>query len=239
MAFSGLNTLNWLDISHNQLTSAPSLVHLRSTLRMLDLSRNKILSIGDSYFLLCINIANINLDMNQLKDFPSMQSISSTIIKLSLEGNNISLVDPIHGSYFPRLKDLQLAHNQIEVYCFPPRNIAPQLSDVYLQNNKLSEIQFSHVKSHTRQAQLFLGGNPWHCNNALGWTGQCVLETDSSLYCMEWLTLHGMICTSPLGAQGMTPKEAGGDVLWHPMDFHCKHIGQSHSYIAEKELCPG
>ena len=142
MAFNGLNTLNWLDISLNQLTNVLSLVHLRSTLRILDLSWNRILSIGDSYFLLCINIANINLDMNQLKNFPCMQSISSTITTLSLEDNNISLVDPMHGCYFPKLKDLQLVHNQIEIYCFPPRHVAPQLSDVYLQNTNFQKYIF-------------------------------------------------------------------------------------------------
>ena len=166
--------------------------------------------------------------MNQINDCPSMHSISSTIAILSLEGNNISLFNPIRGSYFPRLMDLQLAYNQIENYCFPPWQVAPKLSGVYLRNNKLSEIHFLHVKSHIRQAEIYLDGNPWHCNNVLGWTEQCVLKADSSLYCIEWLTLRNMICTSPPEAQGLTPKEAGGYILWHaspPMDFRCKYIG--------------
>ena len=210
MAFRGLETLYELHIAHNLLTSAPSLVNLRSTLQFLDLSWNKIISISDSYFNFCTYITNIHLDFNQPSDFPSMQAISNTISVVSLEGNNISLVDPMYGIYFPRLTHLQLARNQIESYCFPPRHFAPWLSQVYLQNNKLSEIQFSHITSHARKAEIFLGGNPWHCNNALGWTEQCVLGMDSNMYCLEWLTLHDMICTSPLEAQGMTPIEAGG-----------------------------
>ena len=49
-----------------------------------------------------------------------------------------------------------------------------------------------HVKSHSQQAEIFLGGNTWYCNNALGWTEQCELEMNSNMYCMEWLALHHM-----------------------------------------------
>ena len=219
MAFSGLNVLHNLCISHNLLTCAPSLVDVRSTLQVLDLSWNRIISIGDSYFNLCINIAEIDLNMNQITDFPSLRSISKNLVGISLEGNNISLVDPMYGIYFPRLMYLDLGDNQIENYCFPPRQFARRLSQVYLPNNKLSVIQFSHVKSRAQQADIFLSGNPWHCNNALGWTKQCVLEMHSVMYYMEWLTVNDMICTSPLAVQGLTPKEAGVDMLWHTTHF--------------------
>ena len=209
-AFIGLNGLQKLDISHNLLTSAPSLVDLRSTLRTLNLSFNKIVSIGDSYFYLCMDIAGIYLNMNQITGFPNFKAISNTLKRISLEGNNISLVNPMYDIYFPRLDALQLGNNQIENYCFPPRHFAPRLSEVYLQNNQLSGIQFWHITSHARQADIYLDGNPWHCNNALGWTEQCVLGMDSDMYCMEWLTLHHMICARPPTAQGKTPKEAGG-----------------------------
>ena len=212
-AFIGLNALHRLDISHNVLTTAPSLVDLRSTIQSLDLSWNRIISIDDSYFYLCISLAGVHLDMNLINDFPSIHSISKSLARISLEGNNISLANSMYGIYFPRLDYLHLGNNQIESYCFPPQHFAPRLSEVYLQNNKLSEIQFSHVTSHSRQADIFLDGNPWHCNNTLGWTEQCVPKMDSNMYCMGWLTLHGMICTSPLVAQGMTPKEAGGEML--------------------------
>ena len=59
MAFIGLDTLYELDISHNLLTTDPSLVGLISTLQSLDLSWNRIISFGNSYFHLCINIANV------------------------------------------------------------------------------------------------------------------------------------------------------------------------------------
>ena len=219
MAFSGLNVLHSLFISHNLLTYAPSLVGVRCTLQVLDLSWNRIISIGDSYFNLCIDIADIDLSMNQITDFPSLRSISKSLVTISLEGNNISLVDPMYGIYFPRLEFLHLGNNQIENYCFPPRQFAPRLSQVYLMNTKLSVIQFSHVNSRAQQAEIFLRDNPWHCNDALGWTKQCVLEKDSVMYCMEWLTVNHMICTIPLAVQGLTPKEAGVDMLCHITHF--------------------
>ena len=229
MAFIGLNALYKLDISHNLLTSAPSLVDLRSTLQTLNLSFNKIVSIGDSYFYLCLDIFDINLAMNRITNFPNMKAIANTIEIISLENNNISLVNPIYGIYFPRLYVLHLGNNHVENYCFPPRHFAPRLFQVYLQNNKLSEIQFSHITSHAQQAEIFLGGNPWHCNNALGWTEQCELEMDSNMYCMEWLTLHHIICTRPPTAQGKTPKEAGEDIDLQL--FLCFGAFWGHSYL--------
>ena len=42
MAFHGLSKLEELDISHNQLTMAPSLLYVKNTLQILDVSWNKI-----------------------------------------------------------------------------------------------------------------------------------------------------------------------------------------------------
>ena len=210
--FSGLDALKRLDISSNLLTSAPSLANIRSTLQHLDLSRNMIISIDNSYFYLCNKISEINLGLNQIIDFPNMQAISNSIVRFSLEANNISLVNPMYDIYFPKLHAMQLAHNQIENYCFPPMRFAPRLSEVYLQYKKLSRIHFSHVKSHLNQAEIYLLGNPWHCDNSLGGTEQCIEEDQSHMYCMNWLVVQNMICISPQEAQGMTPKEAGEDI---------------------------
>ena len=200
-AFNGLNTLGNLDISINQLTSAPSLIDLRATLEVLNLSRNRIISIGDSYFYLCIKISEIYLDLNRILVLPNIQAISKGIVSFSLEGNNISLVNPMYGIYFPRLRMLHLARNQIESYCFPPRHFAPRLSIVFLDNNKLSGIHFPSVKSHSTQTKIFLQGNPWHCNSNLGWTEQCELQQKTNVLYGEVNFVGHDLCKSSPGTR--------------------------------------
>ena len=51
MAFNGLKTLeDYRDISHNQLSNAPSITSVKNTILHLDLSWNKLSHISDTYF---------------------------------------------------------------------------------------------------------------------------------------------------------------------------------------------
>ena len=208
-AFKSMKALYTLYISNNRLTNAPSLVGVGSTLRILDLSRNYIKHIRDSYFDLCWNIADINFAYNELTQFPNMQNIAKTIVIFGMEGNKLSNANFVYGNWFPKLLDLDLQHNQIDVFCPPPRRFAPRLHYLFLQSNKLSTIYFPY-ESHRRMLQVFLGNNPWHCNGSLGWTQHCEVPKDAknNMVCMEWFYLREMVCESPLEAQGLTPKEA-------------------------------
>ena len=216
MAFSGLNKFLRLDISHNLLTSAPSLFHLRSTLKSLDLSWNRIKSIGDSYFYLCIDIVQIYLDMNQITDFPNMQAISNIIAGISLQGNNISRGNSMYGIYVPRFDYLHLGYNQIENYCFPPWHFAPRLSQVYLQNNKISEMQFSHVTFHAQQTDICLVGNPWYCNNVLGWTELYRMLTQACTVWSVWLCENWSAQVLQNHKAGPRKKQVGYVVAYQP-----------------------
>ena len=212
MALHGLNTLEKLDISQNKLHRAPFISSVKNTILNLDLSRNEITHISDTYFHSFKKIRNIFLDHNQLIQFPNLEYISKSIIVVSLGSNNISNVIPMYGIRFPRLETLLLENNQIRNFCFPPVNVAPRLHVVGLQSNSLQRIDFSDTQSSRKQVvYVFLGHNPWHCNGSLGWTQQCTPETGmNAMLCLEWIRLQGMICASPPGTQGLTPKEAGG-----------------------------
>ena len=210
MAFNGLTKLQNLDISHNQLTIAPLLLHVKNTLQTLDLSWNRITHIGDTYFNLCWKINNVFLDNNQLIEIPNVKNVAQTIAFLSLGFNNISDVKSINGISFPVLKSSHLASNQIRSFCLPPVKFAPRLRDVVLQSNYLSIIDFSHANdSRSPQVEVFLAHNPWHCNDSLYWTQQCTHREPNFLNCMGWLMVDRMVCSSPPEAQGLTPKEAG------------------------------
>ena len=91
-AFKGLKTLRVLDLSWNQLTSAPSLAEVESTLQELNLERNYIKHIKDSYFDFCMNIEYIDIGHNELKAFPSLQNIAKSIVVFGVEG--ITFLNP-------------------------------------------------------------------------------------------------------------------------------------------------
>ena len=199
-------------MSHNQLNKAPSISSVKNTILQLDLSWNKLSHISDTYFHFCEEIRMIFLDGNQLVQIPKIEYIAKTIEFLLLNSNKISKIIPIYGIRFPRLHTLYLAKNKIRSFCFPPDNFAPKVEMANLKSNYLQVIYFSDAHSPTNhEVNTYLNDNPWHCNGSLGWTQQCIQETHlNTMTCWEWLTVQGMICASPPGAQGLTPKEAGG-----------------------------
>ena len=209
-AFKGLKTLYKLNISNNKLTSVPSLVDVKSTLRELYLSRNYIKHIEDSYFDFCVNIKYIYLGFNQLTMFPSLQNIAETIVIFEVENNNILNANFIYGNHFPKLEILKLETNEIREFCPPPGEFAPRLHSIYLQSNNLSRIHFPD-ESYRMPIMVFLDNNQWHCDGFLGWIQQCEMQNEvhNILVCMGWLQLIGVVCASPLEVQGLTPKEAG------------------------------
>ena len=222
-ALNGLNTLENLDISHNQLNGAPSISSVKNTLMLLDLSWNRITHISDKYFHSFNKIKNIYLGHNQLIEIPNLEHISKTIFRLSLPSNNISNVIPMYGIRFPILHALTLQGNQIKSFCFPPVTFAPRVKNVDLEANYLQVIDFSHERStrmYMHEVSIYLGHNPWFCNGSLGWTRQCTQETYiNAMTCFDWLMLDGMICASPPEAHGLTPKEAGRILFIYVIHF--------------------
>ena len=215
-AFKGLESLTTLDISNNRLTTAPSLLEVKSTLQTLNLKWNYIKYIEDSYFDSCRDIATINIGFNELNQFPSIQNIAKTIFNFRVSSNNISDANFIYGNSFPKLASLSFGSNQIGSFCPPPTKFVPRLRTMNLQSNKLSRIQFQN-ESLQRELHVLLANNPWHCNGSLGWTQQCEIKPGwSMIVCMELLFLKDMVCESPSEARGLTPKEAGNiiDKYW-------------------------
>ena len=110
-AFNGLHPLKYLDISYNELTSAPSISGVKTTLVSIDLSGNEIKYISDTYFDFCKIIRNIELRGNRLSAIPNVRNVSRTLHSLSLTNNYISDGKSIYGIYFPVLGTLSLHSN--------------------------------------------------------------------------------------------------------------------------------
>ena len=209
-AFNGLHALVTLDISYNQLTVAPSIADVKTTLRDLNLSWNYIKFISDNYFHLCRSIIHLELCCNMLKDIPNVRGISRTVSYISLGNNNITNAQPLDGIRFPRLQSLSLTSNQIRSFCFPPLRFVPHLHWISLSSNNLSYIYFSRENiSVPESIKISLSNNPWNCNTGMGWIQHCTQKPLETMLCMEWLKIVGMICSSPQELQGRIPTEAG------------------------------
>ena len=208
-AFRGLKSLYKLDMSNNQLTSAPSLAEAQFNLRVLDLGRNYIKHIEDSYFNSFRSITHIHISFNELIHVPNLQNIAKTILAFRVQGNRISNANFIYGNRFPKLENLNLQINQIRIFCPPPGNNAPRLHSIYLQSNKLSSLHFPYDPQR-QPIDVMLENNPWHCDGSWGWTQQCQLQYRHGyiMECMGKLSLWGMVCESPLEMKGLTPKHA-------------------------------
>ena len=213
-AFTGLHALRILDISHNLLVSAPSIIDVKDTLETLDLSWNKLSIISESYFDSCNYMKSIIIAGNQLSIMPNIKGASTTLRQLVLASNNISDAKPLHNIRLPYLRSLDLHSNQIDNFCFP--SMIPYLDVVSLSSNRLSYLHFSQLNvTWSQMIHVFLKNNPWHCNGSLGWTKNCIAYTNDYMLCMGWFLTEPIMCTSPRDVQGLTATEAGKYILLH------------------------
>ena len=199
----------------------PPISSVKNTILQLDISWNEISHISDTYFHSCKKIRNIFIHHNQLLEIPNLEYVSRSIHFLSLAANNNSNVIPIYGIRFPKLQTLSLGMNQIKSFCFPPANFAPSVDMVDLHSNYIQIIYFSLAHGPRKhKVYINLEQNPWHCNSSLGWTQQCSQDAHRNVMtCFKWLSVAGMICVSPPGAQGLIPKEAGEILYIYTIQF--------------------
>ena len=203
-----MTVLEILDISHNSLISAPSILGLKLTLRALILSWNNISDINEAYFKSCHRLRTIELNGNQLNVIPNIKGVVHTLRYLKLAVNNITDAKPLYNVHMPYLRALDIHSNQIKSFCFP--SVTPYLQEVNLSSNRLSMLYFSQLNATSlTEVRGSLEHNPWHCNGSLGWTEQCISQHQGYMLCMGWLFAKEIICTSPQEVQDLTAREAG------------------------------
>ena len=195
MAFNGLNTLEDLDISHNQLNRVPPISSVKNTILQLDISWNEISHISDTYFITFYHWRQTIFRMW----YPYMVFASRNSRPWALE--------------WIKLK--------VSVSPPPPANFAPSVDMVDLHSNYIQIIYFSLAHGPRKhKVYINLEQNPWHCNSSLGWTQQCSQDAHRNVMtCFKWLSVAGMICVSPPGAQGLIPKEAGEILYIYTIQF--------------------
>ena len=149
-AFTGLNNLHHLNLTQNNLWTAP-----RSTfcglhsLRVLNLSVNFLQDVNELGFNQCkIPLEKLDLSYNSLAAIPAHAfSQLSSLELLRLDNNRLNILEDQAFSDLRQLKVLSLANN--ELVALPPELFeadptssaampASRLEELYLQNNSLS-----------------------------------------------------------------------------------------------------
>ena len=182
-AFYGLSLITQLSFSGCSLTNAPSLQYIRSTLAWWDFARNSIQAIPDDYFKGCQRLRILRCESCKLSSVPNLRPISQTTESLMLDQNDIPSISSLYELPFRALKYIYLAHNSIN-HIEVNRLILPMLAAINLQWNLIMSLDdVSHSgwgllntgvlrgdsSSLDQKVALYLGGNPWYCDNRLIW----------------------------------------------------------------------
>lgn len=126
-----------LTLSHNDITGIEGFAVLKS-LQLLDLSFNKIISVGEEFFDLK-ELLRLDLSNNNLVEFSFVAFINSNSKRFFLDNNNILRKDFGKLGLTPCNRD----------------------SSVFLANNKLRRLDVKSIRS--LPVELSLRGNPWNC----------------------------------------------------------------------------
>jgi len=202
-----LPELQDLLLSENALSVVPGYV-FPSNLRVLDLSRNKIVRLEEGAFD-GVNISVLlDLGHNSLRRVPnSALKRLSGVGSLVLDGNplqtlvtgsvtgvlaqeisieHVPALDLVHRDAFvnlPELQSLSLAYNPGLSYIHPQsfRNV-PRLQSLDLSSTALFTLEHKLLSSAPYLQRVSLDGNTLHCDCGLGWLHNL---TDGSLPCRD------------------------------------------------------
>jgi len=177
-AMSAEGASQWLDLRHCELESVPKGLHTMTSLRVLDLSHNNLMSLPEGLLDNLPNLQVLFLSSNNFAQVPSLSSLNS-LHTIALKHNQLTHVDAaslpsslealiLTGNRItsvvnlPRLKNLRkimLAHNQLE--SLPPGlHLCTRLEVLRLAANRITRPPFE-VAQLPNLAWLALGGNPY------------------------------------------------------------------------------
>jgi Leucine-rich repeat (LRR) protein len=150
------NTLQYLDISGNGLTTEPRLAELR-VLTEAHLSNNKIASVNTGAF--ASSIVTIYLDNNQLTSVPGFLNDLPQVQYINLQRNNISRVGSNEFAVNSRLTTIYLGENpisSIDEHAFD--NTKVYLLYLNLESTRLARVPLA-LKSLSRLQTLWMPNN--------------------------------------------------------------------------------
>ena len=172
-AFCGLKRLEELELSNNELTTAPELLPVKHTLRNLKLGKNEIHFPSD-YFDGFDVLYAVNIEENGLYYVPNMGYIGHSLGLLSINNNKIKTLDErlTGGLDMTVLEDLRAHANVIQYINVAILAQMPKLKRLDIARNhlhQLADLSAYWYPDHVRPLELILHDNPLTCDKALSW----------------------------------------------------------------------
>ena len=202
-AFSGLKTLKTLFLHRNKLYEGPDLTSVKTTIRKLDLSYNKLVGFPKNYFKGFVLLSRLFVGSNQLVAAPSVGWLAKTLGFLDLLDNRItSLKGLTNQEPFEALRYLILRKNNIDAFDVSILSKMPKLEHLDISRNRITEIDdYRPFLSHDPN----IHPNPFHCNKSMAWI--------SSIKATEWELFYRPKCATPWCLKGWDMLRMGKYVL--------------------------
>ncbi|XP_048665648.1 leucine-rich repeat-containing G-protein coupled receptor 6 isoform X3 [Marmota marmota marmota] len=147
-SFEGLRNLETLDLNYNELQEFPVAIRTLGRLQELGFHNNNIKAIPEKAFMGNPLLQTMSLNgATDIQEFPDLKGTSSLEV-LTLTRAGIRLLPPEMCQQLPRLRVLELSHNQIEE--LPSLRRCEKLEEIGLQHNRIWEIgadTFSQLSS--------------------------------------------------------------------------------------------
>ena len=175
-AFWGLLHLDEVTINNCQLSEAPSLAPIGSTLRKLSMEVNKLTCFPEHYFNECNVLREVFFGNNLLTAMPNVRNLNATIETIVLQNNRITSIEPLYFVPMTKLNSVDLSINLIVEIEFE-NIIWPAIKFIDLGSNYLTSINIYSLKSVLEKVQIQLKENPWHCDQKLCWLSHCNFRT--------------------------------------------------------------
>ena len=229
-AFQGLRRLQSLIIYSAQLHVAPFLRFIGHSLKTLDLSNSKV-EFKSGYFKHGYIMQTLTVVSSDLREMPiSLHMIAESLETLSLSDNSITTLKPLYRIRFTQLKWLFLSSNKISSLdsgaLLLPRLRAMNLNDNRIrQMTDISTVSWGRTATGGSQPQVYLDGNPWHCNASMNWLLQGLHRSQRGIIVAQNVSISSVekwFCATPREYQGRvfvnvlpikpTPRNQGNEV---------------------------
>ena len=213
-----LRAIRWISCGLKQL---PEFYHVQSTLEILRIADDTLLSIPDDALMQFDQLKSASFPTNYLEFLPI---ISKVIIKLHVDQNKIERIIDIGVECGSRLRYLTLRNNRISFMSFMFLRKLPFLQALALQNNRLHTLPNldAFVRQSALRLRLLVDGNPWVCNASMVWLSNTTLKHHHFSFKKFYIHAYfGMVCHAP--------PEMKGTILGQ--------IGQKGKGLSLKEKC--
>ena len=193
------DNLNHLNVSNNAISSLREIKISSNNLETLDLSNNKLNSIGLNTFKNLKNLKYLYLNSNQIHDINLFSfELNVNLIELNLRQNliNDNVIQFTIFSNFKKLKHLDLSFNALKRFNYYLVQNLISLENLLLSNNKLKHVDsilFRYFKlidlSYNYELKLTSGGSSGNASNGNNLRYELTLNSTNRL---QHLSLAGL-----------------------------------------------